>query len=370
MKFRSLSVVAWLVLVASSDALAHHPILAKFDDADPVHLAGIVSFVDWRNPHAHVFINVTESGQTLNWAVELESPITLEASGWSRDTLEPGDRVSVDGIRARDGSRQVWGAAVERDGSGARLFGLLPESRNSMQASRPTPRWADGRPALGATPDSAGGYWAHPSKTVLVEDGVEVGINEHGLLADLDDAALVAPFQPWALALYRHRQQRHLRDDPMYLRCKPPGGVRQFQSRFGFQLIEDRASERVFVLLGSGNRNYRIIYLDGREPLGLVSGDDDNPLYYGRSTGTWDGETLVVETRGFNEDFWFTEGGLPHTDQLHLTERFTRTSLDTLEYEVTIDDPGAYTRPWSASWNFGWVGGADLPSHFCQHNRS
>ena len=364
------SVAVLLPLLVNCEALAHHPILGKFDGESTVRLTGIVSYVDWRNPHAHVFINVVDSGETLNWAVELESPITLEASGWGRESLRPGDRITVDGIRARNGSRQVWGEVVKRTGTGAELFTLRQTPTITPTASRAVPRWADGQPALGAGPGLAGGYWGHPSATALVEDGVAVAMNEYGLLENLDDAERVAPMQPWALALYRHRQSRHLQDDPMYLRCKPPGGVRQYQSRFGFQLIEDRETERIFVLIGSGNRNYRIIFLDGRDQVGLVSGDDDNPLYYGRSAGRWDGDTLVVDTRGFNEDFWFSEGGLPHTGQLRLIERFTRTSLDTLEYEVTIDDPGAYTRQWSASWTLGWIGGEDLPSHFCQHNRS
>ena len=73
--------------------------------------------------------------------------------------------------------------------------------------------------------------------------------------------------------------------------------------------------------------------------------------------------------RGFNEDFWFTNGGLPHTDQLRLVERFTRVDFDTMRYEVTVDDPAAYTRPWKAAWNMRWVGGEELPVYFCQDNR-
>jgi len=77
----------------------------------------------------------------------------------------------------------------------------------------------------------------------------------------------------------------------------------------------------------------------------------------------------VVDTAGFNEDFWFTNGGLPHTDQLQLKERFTRTDFDTLKYEVTVNDPAAYTREWKATWNLRWVGGEELPVYFCQDNR-
>jgi hypothetical protein len=362
--------LAAALLLWGSIAWAHHSIAGKFDDKAPLELSGIVTNVDWRNPHVHIFMNVSTRGETLNWAVELESPIVLEADGWSRETLHPGDSIVVKGIRARDGSRQLWGENVRKAGSGVQVFAPKPKVSKTPLAPRPTPRWPDGHPALGALPGTADGYWTDPSKTALVEDGVDVKMDEYGLLANLEDAAKVAPMQPWALALYRHRQARQLRDDPLFVNCKPPGGVRQYQSRFGFQLLEDRARQRVFVLLGSGNRNYRIIYTDpARKQVGQVGGDDDNPLYYGRSLGRWEGDTFIVDTIGFNEDFWFTQGGLPHSDLLHLTERFTRTDFETLRYEVTVDDPGAYTRTWSASWTLKWNGGAALPAHFCQNNR-
>ena len=77
----------------------------------------------------------------------------------------------------------------------------------------------------------------------------------------------------------------------------------------------------------------------------------------------------MVDTRGFNEDFWFTNGGLPHTDQLRLIEKFTRPDFDTLKYEVTIDDPGAYTRSWSSELDAPLGRGEELPRHLCQENR-
>jgi hypothetical protein len=135
------------------------------------------------------------------------------------------------------------------------------------------------------------------------------------------------------------------------------------------QFVEDRERQRVFVLMGGGNNNYRIIYTDGRAQKGSVRGDDDNPLYYGRSVGKWEGDAFVVDTTGFNEDFWFTNGGLPHTDKLRLVEKFTRTDLDTMKYEVTVDDVGTYTRPWSTGWTLRWVAGQEMPRHYCQDNR-
>jgi hypothetical protein len=325
--------------------------------------------VDCRNPHVHFFFNVITGKDVLNWAIELESPTILEMDGWNSNTLRPGDSISVRGPQARNGSRQVWGSdQVRFTETGLPVFPAKLHSSRAATTTRPAPKGPDGHPAFGGLTPAAEGYWTDPSKTALVEDGVDVKMSDWGLLANMADASKVAPMQPWALGLYRHRQERQLRDDPMYLNCKPPGGPRQYQSRLGIEFVEDRARQRIFVLMGSGNHNYRIIYMGQDRKTGLVTGDDDNPLYFGRSSGKWEGDTLVVDTIGFNEDFWFTNGGLPHTSQLHLTERFARPDFDTLRYQVQIDDPGAYTRNWSASWTMKWNGGT-VPFYFCQNNR-
>ena len=364
------AVLGIALAIAATAALAHHEITAKFDPARPFTLKGIVTAVDWRNPHVHVFVNVAGSdGVVANWAVELESPIMLVQSGWRADTLRAGDSIAVAGIVARDGTRQIWGESVTQAATGRKVLYALDTTPAAPQAPRPTPRGPDGRPRLGAL-DTEGGYWAYPTSTALRQDGANVAMNANGLLQNVDDAARVAPLQAWALGVYQHRQRRQLRDDPTFLNCKPPGGVRYLQSPYGIQLVEDRERQRIFVLIGGGNHNYRIIYLDGRKNEGQVGGDDDNPLYYGRGVGKWDADTLVVETTGFNEDFWFTNGGLPHTNLLRLTERFSRPDFETLHYEVTVEDAGAYTKPWSSRWDLRWVGGEELPVHFCQDNRS
>jgi hypothetical protein len=369
---RFASALAVSLLAAVVTVSAHHEILAKFDDKKPVTLTGIVTLVDWRNPHVHVFIDVRDQkSQMLNWAIELESPIDLQRSGWTKDSLRPGDSVTVEGMAARNGSRQAWGKSMVVAGTGRQVLNALPSMPRAPLSPRPTPRWPDRQPRLGPAGDGgAQGYWAYPSATALVENGVKVPMSTYGLLQNIADAPKVAPMQPWARTLYIERQRRFLQDDPMYLNCKPPGGPRQFQLSFGVQFVEDRAHQRTFVLIGSGNSNYRIIYSDGRRQKGQVGGDDDNPLYYGRSVAKWDGDTFVVDTTGFNEDFWFTNGGLPHTDQLRLIERFSRTDFDTLKYDVTIEDLGAYTRPWSSSSVLHWVAGEELPRHICQENRS
>jgi len=76
-----------------------------------------------------------------------------------------------------------------------------------------------------------------------------------------------------------------------------------------------------------------------------------------------------VDTKGFLERFWFSNGGLPHTAQLHLVEKYTRLDAYTLKYEVTVDDPGAYTKTWTSSWNLKWFPNEELPINFCQDNR-
>jgi hypothetical protein len=358
------------MFVSAGPGSAHHATLAKFDEKKTITLTGIVTLVNWKNPHVHVFMNVPDQkGGQANWAVELPSPIALQRSGWDRDSLQPGDSIRVEGRVARNGSRQASGDNVVLTASNRRVLYEKPSAPAAPLAARPAPLWPDKQPRLGPLPGGAEGYWAYPSSTVLIESGVNVDISPDGLLRNIADAPKVAPFQPWAQGVFINRQSRYLQDDPTYLNCKPPGGPRQFQLPEGVQFVEDRARQRIFVLIGGGNNNFRIIYLDGRDHVGQVGGDDDNPLYYGRSVGQWKGDTLVVDTRGFNEDFWFTIGGLPHTEQLRLTERFSRPDFDTLRYDVTVDDPGAYTRPWSNGWTLRWVSGEDMPRHLCQENR-
>ena len=358
------------VLLAAAPLVAHHAIQAKFDDKKPMTLKGLVTKVDWLNPHVHVFMNVQDGNTVNNWAIELESPVDLQKSGWNRDSLKPGDAITVQSIAAKDGSRQAWGNSVSMTSGGKKILNLTAAVSRPRPsgAAQPTPRWPDGKARLGPPPGQTG-YWASPSATWLVQSGANVQADANGLLKNIADVDKVAPFQRWARDLYELRQRNFLKDDPMFLYCMPPGGPRQFQLPYGMQFVEDHSRQRIFVFIGSGNHNYRIIYTDGRAQQGQIRGDADNPLYYGRAVGKWEGDTFVVDTKGFNEKFWFSNGGLPHTEQLHLIERISRPDLNTLKYEVTIDDPGAYTKTWSMGWNLQWVAGEELPPYFCQDNR-
>jgi hypothetical protein len=235
---------------------------------------------------------------------------------------------------------------------------------NGAQANAPAPRFSDGTIRFDRAPGEKG-YWDSPSVGGLVEDGVKVAVDAAGKLANLADAPKVAPFQPWALGLYRYRQENGLKDDPMR-DCIGPGNPRQMHTPGGVRIIQDRNYNRVYLLFGGGNRSWRVVYLDGRTP---PNPDEVVGTFYGNAVGKMEGDTLVVESIGFNTRFWFSNGGLPHTEALHLTERFKRPSHDVLEYEVTIDDPRTYTRPWKASWTLHWVPG-DIPEQFCETGRT
>lgn len=343
-------------------ALAFGQRASDYDSSRKVHLEGAVTRIDWVNPRAFVFVDVKDkAGTVFNWAVEIGNPLDLERNKWSAASAKIGDALVIDGVPSRDARRVVYGTSVM---AGAKkLFTILP--RPALSTPSPAPRWPNnGHPRLGPAPGERG-YWEVIGTPQLRENsGNAVAMDGEGLLKNLNDADRVAPFQPWAKAVYEFRQRTLLRDDPMR-QCQPPGGPRQFQMPHGVQFVEQPEIGRVLVLLGGGDRNWRAIATDGRP---AAQADEVVPTYYGTSVGKWDGNTLVVDSVGFNESFWFANGGLPHTEALHLTEKFTRTDRDTLRYEVTVDDPRAYTRPWTGGWTLRWIANEDIEEFFCEEN--
>jgi hypothetical protein len=140
MKFitRGLAVAAVVAGLAGPSVLAHHSVAAKFDESKTQTLAGIVTLVDWRNPHVHVYLNVRGAkGEWVNWAVELESPIDLQDSGWNRDSLQPGDAVTVNGFPARNGSRQVWSNRMTMTQGGKQVLNVKPSAPALPLVKRP-----------------------------------------------------------------------------------------------------------------------------------------------------------------------------------------------------------------------------------------
>ena len=109
---------------ASATATAHHAFIAQYDDSRPVSLSGVVVKVDWLNPHAYFYLDVTEkaTGEIVNWACELTSPVGLMRRGWTRNSLRIGDEVTVEGPLARDGSASLSAESVVLVETGRRLF--------------------------------------------------------------------------------------------------------------------------------------------------------------------------------------------------------------------------------------------------------
>jgi hypothetical protein len=363
MRLEKLGLVALGAAIAAIPLWAHHSMAAMYDDKKSTTLKGAVVSYEWQNPHVFIYLDVDSGGATSTWAVEMPSRIELKRVGWNRDSVKTGDAITVEANPARDGSKKVEAKSVTL-ASGKKLSAITTDTVPVTKiAAKPTPRWPDGHPRLGNSPGEIG-YWANPSEPSLVQNTSKVKMNSEGILANLNDSEKVAPFQPWAKGLYEYRQKNLLKDDPM-ASCLPPGGPRQFQVPYGLQIVEQPERQRVFLMSGGGNRNWRLIWLDGRA---LPTADDGVATYFGNSVGKWDGDALVVDSTGYNERFWFSNGGLPHTDSLKMNEKISRPDSNTLKYEVTINDPGAYTRPWTSTLNLQWIPGQEIEEYFCDDN--
>jgi len=226
--------------------------------------------------------------------------------------------------------------------------------------SGPTPHWPDGHVRLGPLPGEKGLWEGNAGATLATNP--PGGLDNPSMYLPTNLKIEDVPFQPWARALYLERQKNTTKDDP-HVRCKPSGGPRMFHTPYGMEFIDEPETKRVYIVGVGGPHTWRVIYMDGRE-----HPKDFDPSFAGHSVGHWDGDSLVIDTVGFNEKFWLTREGIPSTEFLHLTERFTRTDHDTLKYEATIDDPGAYTAPWTGGWYINWQPNQEMYEYVCQDN--
>jgi hypothetical protein len=229
-----------------------------------------------------------------------------------------------------------------RGGGGGRAGGGGGRGGGAQAAPpRPAPRDATGRAILWGENPKDTGLWLPV-----------FGITDPIL------AAAKVPFQPWAKAVYDDRQKHEL--EP-HTRCKPSGVARQFLTPYGVEFVELPELQRLYIFDVGGPHTYRTVYMDGRaHPRELT------PSFYGHSIGWWDGDTLIVDTIGYNEAFWLDRRGLPHTEALHTLEKFTRTNQAQVKYEVTVDDRGAYTTPWTTTFNLRRENGQELFEYVCQ----
>jgi hypothetical protein len=167
------------------------------------------------------------------------------------------------------------------------------------------------------------------------------------------------PYQPWAAELVKERQAQNSKDDPQS-RCLPRGALRIHTDGLLKKFVQ---TPGLLLILTERNASYRQIFTDGR-PLPV----DPDPSWNGYSSGKWDGDTLVVQTIGFRDDMWLDAGGSPLTSAAKVTERFSRPSFGKLEIEITVDDPKAYTKPWTIQLNQPLVADTELLDYICLEN--
>lgn len=241
----------------------------------------------------------------------------------------------------------------------------------------PTPRLADGTPNLGRVPGEKG-IWNLPYITNMADRVVGLereggrgrggrgrgggGGGRGGRGGAASEPQI--PFMPWAAAVYDYNSENTSKYDPEGY-CLPPGGPRLYATPYPMEIIQMPQDQRIIMIFEGGAHIWREIYMDGRPH---PEGDALNPTYLGHSVGRWEGDTLVVDVVGFNENTWIDYFGHPHTELLHVIERFSRPNKNTLHYEATFDDPAAYTEPWTVAWDIPWNADSELSEYICQEN--
>ncbi len=210
------------------------------------------------------------------------------------------------------------------------ILGALVMAAFPAAAQYKAPRTWDGKPDLQ-------GIWQ-------VNSNIHYDLEPHtastgipaGLGAIIDPADGTIPYLPAALQKKQENYAKRDTADPINS-CYMPGVPRMMYLPYPVQIFQ---TPKYTILTSEFVHNYRTIFTDGTKHL------DGVDFWNGDSRGHWEGETLVVDVTGFNDQTWFDRAGNHHSDQLHVVERYTRTSPNTLMYEATIEDPKTYSRPW------------------------
>jgi hypothetical protein len=229
------------------------------------------------------------------------------------------------------------------------LASAMPAEAQWLKTTTPgIPRTSDGRPNLTApapkAPDGKpdlSGIWRSDAMAFSLD-----------VTTDLKPGEIL----PWAAALAKERTGRFSTDHPSY-RCMPEIGPTYNYSTFKF--IQ---SNGTLAMLPEGGP-YRQILIDGR-----ALPDDPQPTWMGYSVGKWDGNTMVVESAGFNDRTWLDYAGHPHTEALRTTERYTRKDFGHMDIQITYNDPKAYTRPWTITLKAELMADTELLENVCNEN--
>ena len=244
------------------------------------------------------------------------------------------------------------------------------EARQSASPPAPAPRLADGTVNLGRVPGEKG-VWRVP---YIQNMAMRVVGADGQLLPDIPKtqgrgrggarSEPWIPWMPWSAALYDYNSRNDSKYDPEGY-CLPPGGPRFMATPYPMEIIQLPDQRRIVMIFEGGTHIWREIYMDGRSH---PTGNALNPTFLGHSVGRWEGDTLVIDVVGFNEHTWLDYFGHPHTDKLHVVERWSRPNKNTLHYEATITDPAAYTRPFTVAWDIPWDQNGELMEYICQEN--
>jgi hypothetical protein len=249
--------------------------------------------------------------------------VLVPAVGFTLDKFERKGVVVERGQALQQDVKMEWGPNLGTPGDDPSLFLRTKYAK----ASGPTPRTADGKPDLS-------GVW-----------------NGN------DDPNPAEPSMlPWAEALVKERVANSFRDSPSGF-CLPSAPL--LTGPLLYKIIQ---TPKLIVTLMEDALSFRQVYMDGRpHPKNL------DPSWMGHSIGRWEGDTLVVDTVGLNDKSWLNI--YPHTEQLHLTERYKRPDYAHLQVEITIDDPGTFLKPWAIRTVWNLAPGEDIGEYFCENNK-
>jgi hypothetical protein len=243
-----------------------------------------------------------------------------------------------------------------------------PRSRDGKpNLTAPAPRAADGKPDLS-------GVWMHEltsaaemkrlfgsiiDEAIKVEvPGMEIGtLHKYGFSILSDFKPSDAPMRQKAVDIMQLASQRSPADV-----CTTPGGIPLVS--FVSEPIKIIQSPRLAVIINESDNTHRQIYTDGR----VLPREFDFPAYMGYSVGRWEGETLIVETAGFNDKTQLDLVGHPHSEALRIVERFRRRDFGHLEVDMTFEDPQMYTKPFTIKVPFDLLADSDIFENFCHEN--
>ena len=236
----------------------------------------------------------------------------------------------------------------------------IPRTRDGKpNLTAPAPRLPDGKPDLSGIWHAGNRIPCNNAINSFIECGAEIGGSKLTLDLGLDLPGGALPYRPEMAALKKRRAADDSRDDP-HVRCLPDTIPRMWTLP---HLTKAVHTKKLLVLLYEVNASYRQIFLDGRP-----FPQDMNPAWTGYSVGRWDGDTLVVETRGFRDNLWIDMQGSPMSDAAKMTERIRRTNFGTLQIALTIDDPKTYTKPFTVNLVQTLEPDTELADEFCLEN--